>query len=154
VPGSLKVISTTVLATGTSGDYGCTPGYDYGISIDVKYQVLDTQSTPQPINSATMVPHEKVVWSDNTTTDIDIGPTRISTTSHTTASDGTFHDAPVQMCSALPSATKSNTQTITTIIWNGHTYTVRTQQMTFTATTLPGHGTAKNNLNDINVTRP
>jgi len=152
VPTSLKVLSIGVLPTGTSGDYGCKPGYDYGIAVDIKYQVLDQESPAQPIKNASMVPHEHVVWSDGTVSDNDVGPTRISTTSHTTAADGTFHDAPVLFCSALPSVTKSNTQTLT-IILNNQTYTVRKQTMNFSATTLPGHGSLKNDLGDINASR-
>jgi len=154
VPTSLTVLSTNVLTTGGSSvpDHGCVPGFDYGISVDIKYEVWDQQSPPRPIQNATMVPHEHVVWANGQINDNDIGPTRISTTSHTTAADGTFHDAPVQMCSALPSATDSNTQTIT-IILSGSSYTVRTQRISFSATTLPGHGTVTNDLGDINKTR-
>ncbi len=153
VPTSLKVLSVNVLPTGTTGDYGCKPGFDYGIAVDVKYQVLDQQTpTAKPIATASMTPHEHIVWSDGTVSDTNVGPTRISTTSGTTAPDGTFHDAPFLLCSALPSVTRSNTQTLT-IILNGQTYKVRTQKVTFSATTLPGHGTAKNDLGDINASR-
>ena len=84
VPTSLHVMSVSVLPTGTSGDYGCTPNGDYGIKVKITYQVLD-QNT-RAIQSSLMEPQEEVtgfyingVPQPNPTPNwADIGPTRIS----------------------------------------------------------------------------
>lgn len=65
VPTSLKVLKTTILQTGNSGNHGCNSGY-YGIELDVNYQVLDQNSPPQPIQSSAMTPQEYIVWYDRT----------------------------------------------------------------------------------------
>jgi IPT/TIG domain len=59
VPSNSSVISTRALPAGTRyGLDGCSPG-DFGIEIDIVYQVLDQQSPAQPIKSAKMRPKEK-----------------------------------------------------------------------------------------------
>ncbi len=79
IPSSLKVLSISTLPTGTSGDYGCLTGSDYGIKLDIKYQVLDQNTPAQPLKDATMVPHEHVVYpATGQTVDTDICPSRIS----------------------------------------------------------------------------
>jgi hypothetical protein len=94
VPTSLKVLKTTILQTGNSGNHGCLSGY-YGIEVDVDYQVLDQYGTA--IQSSRMTPQEYIVWYNGTNNGgfTDIGPTYINTTSATTRSDGSFDDAPV-----------------------------------------------------------
>jgi hypothetical protein len=151
IPQSLTVKSVSVLPTGTSGDYGCKPGFDYGIMVDIKYQVLD-QNT-QPIQTSAMIPWEHIVWYDGTTSDNAIGPTRISTTSATTASDGTFHDAPVGVCKGIPFTSGLTTTQSITIKLNGTSYPVRTNNWAISSTNLPGQGTIKNGT-DINKSRP
>jgi hypothetical protein len=75
----LSVQGVTVLQAGTNGDYGNLPSQNYGIFVDIKYQVLDANG--KAINSAGMTPKEQVTFSDGTTKSNDIGPSRISTTS-------------------------------------------------------------------------
>jgi hypothetical protein len=150
VPTSLKVVKTPILQTGNSGDHGCLSGY-YGIQIDVDYQVLDQNGAP--INDATMTPEEHVVFWDGTTKDGPIGPTYISTTSATTRADGTFDDAPVGVCKAVPFTTALTTsQDIKILTSSGSTYTVRHNDYKFTSTNLTNHGTATNG-SDINATQ-
>jgi hypothetical protein len=57
IPTSLRFLSATALPTGSSGEFGCLPSADYGIMIDIAYQVLDQNGNP--INSATMRPQEQ-----------------------------------------------------------------------------------------------
>jgi hypothetical protein len=103
-PTSLKVLSVTVLATGTTGNSGCNPSTtgDYGIALDIKYQVLDQAQPPQPILKSGMVPKEIVQGVGGVTGPQNIGPSGNSNNTGTTASDGTFHDAPFLMCSFAP----------------------------------------------------
>jgi hypothetical protein len=112
-----------VLPTGRSGDFGCTPSTDYGIEVDIRYQVLDQSTTP--IASSAMEPQETgTFFPGGSYGPNDIGKTRISTTSRLTASDGTFHDAPVGLCQSLPFVTGQTytaTQNIT-ILLNGTSY--------------------------------
>ena len=104
-----------------------------------------------------MRPHETGVYFTGGSYNNDIGPSRISTTSQYTASDGTFHDAPVGLCQNLPftlGQSYSNSQNIT-IIMNGTSYPVRSQS--FTVTDVAGsagfdHGSITNN-SDISASR-
>jgi hypothetical protein len=140
VPATLKVLSVGVLPNGTTGDYGCLTGYDYGIMVDIKYQVLDQGG--QAMKSSAMEPHENGTLFGGTAYDNDIGPTRISTTSKYTAADGTFHDAPVGYCTIGVFSGKQATQNIT-ILLNSSSYAVRSQ--TFTASSSGfGHGSITN----------
>jgi hypothetical protein len=149
-PNSLSVLSVKVLPTGTTGDYGCVPGYDYGIAVDIKYQVLDQRNPPQAIMSSNMIPHEKGTFSDGTPYDNNIGPTYISTTSKNTAADGTFHDAPMELCSIAPFSGKTQTQNVTVLIGSG-SYPVRSQTFTYSSSGA-GHGTITNG-SDISASR-
>jgi hypothetical protein len=142
VPTSLKVVKATILQTGNTGDHGCLLGY-YGIQIDVLYQVLDQDGVV--IADATMTPQEHVVLWDGTIKDGPIGPTNISTTSATTRADGTFDDAPVGACKAVPFTTALTTsQDIKILTSSGSTYTVRHNDYKFTSTNLTNHGTVTN----------
>ena len=144
VPTSLKVLSVTVLQTGNSGNHGCLSGY-YGIQVDVAYQVLDGGNPPQPIKNATMTPTEHVVWWDGTITDGDIGPTYVSTTSKMTRADGTFDDAPLGACKAIPFTSPLPTsQDISILLSNGSSYKVRHNSFEFSSTNLINHGTVTN----------
>jgi hypothetical protein len=151
VPTSLKMVSATILQTGNSGNHGCTSGY-YGIGIDVDYQVLDQNSNP--IHSSAMTPQEYIVWYDGSNNGgfTNIGPTYVSTTSQTTRTDGTFDDAPVHLCKAVPFTTPlTSTQTIQ-IVFNGQAYPVRTNNWQFSSTNLTNHGTVTNGA-DISKTQ-
>jgi hypothetical protein len=150
IPSSLKVLSISTLPTGTSGDYGCLTGSDYGIKLDIKYQVLDQNTPALPLKDATMVPHEHVIYpATGQTVDTDICPSRISTCTHTTDVNGIFHDAPYGACSA-GSFSLGLTQTIK-IIFNGVNYTVRTNSVTISSSS-SGHGSLSNG-SDISKTR-
>jgi hypothetical protein len=152
VPTSLKVIGTpTILQTGNSGNHGCLSGF-YGIEVDIDYQVLDQSSSP--IQSAAMTPQEYIVWYDGTNNGgfTNIGPTFISTTSQNTRGDGTFDDAPVGLCKAVPFTTPlTSTQTMQVLL-NGQAYQVRTNNWKFSSTNLTNHGTVTNG-NDVNATQ-
>ena len=158
VPTKLSVLSIAVLPTGTSGDYGCQPTIpntgilsDYGIMIDIKYQVLDqqTQPQPQPIMSTGMIPHEHIVHADGTSSDGNIGPSRISTTSLTTDSSGAFHDAPVGVC-GTDTFSVSISQDISLIVGNA-SFTIRHNPFSISSTGL-GHGSITNG-SDVSAMR-
>jgi len=155
VPTSLGVVSVSVLPTGTSGDYGCTPSGDYGIKVKITYQVLD-QNT-RAIQSSLMEPQEEVtgfyingVPQPNPTPNwADIGPTRISGTSQFTNPSGQFVDAPYGFCYPTVSFT-SWTQAISTLV-KGQRYTVRTNSISESSSS-QGHGSITNN-SDISKSR-
>jgi hypothetical protein len=151
VPTSLQFVSATILQTGNSGNHGCTSGY-YGIGLDIDYQVLDQNSNP--IQSSAMTPQEYIVWYDGTNNGgfTNIGPTYVSTTSQTTRADGTFDDAPVELCKAVPFTTPlTSTQTIQ-VLMNGQAYQVRINNWKFSSTNLTNHGTVTNGT-DVNKTQ-
>ncbi len=116
--------------------------------MDIRYQVRDQSTTA--IQSASMVPHETGVFDDGTPFDNDIGPSRISTTSRYTAADGTFHDAPVQLCYIAPFSGKTQTQNITVLV-GSTSYAVRSQTMTYGSSGF-GHGTITNG-SDVSASR-
>jgi hypothetical protein len=155
-PGSLTVLSVTVLPTGTSGDYGCTPGQDYGIKVAVKYQVNDTSG--QPINKGNMRPQEKVTGTTYNGTSqgdpvpnwSDIGPSRNSQTSRTTNANGQFVDAPYGGCGDSPSTYTFN-QSISILVGSKR-YTVRANSVTVTSSA-SGAGSISNG-SDIQKSRP
>ncbi len=147
-PASLKVLSVTVLATGTTGNYGCTPSFNYGIDVDIKYQVLDQSA--KAIQSSSMIPHETGTFTDGSHYSNNIGPTRISDTSEYTASDGTFHDAPVGACGNGVFSGAHVTQNIQILIGSS-SYTVRSQTYTL-GSSGAGHGTITNG-SDVSASR-
>lgn len=55
VPTSLSVLNVTVLPNGQGVNFGCSGLANYGILVDIKYQVLDQNGNP--ITSANMTPH-------------------------------------------------------------------------------------------------
>lgn len=151
VPTSLKVVSANILQTGNSGNHGCLSGY-YGIELDIDYQVLDQNGTA--IQSSAMTPQEYIVWYDGTNNGgfTNIGPTYVSTTSATTRADGSFDDAPLGLCKAVPFNTPlTSTQTIQ-VVMNGKNYQVRTNNWKFSSTNLTNHGTVTNGV-DVNKTQ-
>jgi hypothetical protein len=162
VPTSLKFLSVTVLPDGSTGAFGCPPSKNYGLRVDIKYQVLDQQSPPQVIQSSQMTPHEKGTLFDGTPFDNNIGPVaNYPTSSATTAADGTFHDVPFGICTPTPiDSPLTATQNIT-IILGSKSYPVRSQTWTVSAPGASsfGHGTIKNTItspgtgSDVSATR-
>lgn len=149
-PTSLSVLNVTVLPNGSGPPNGCPGSANYGIMVDIKYQVLD-QNT-QPILSANMTPHENGTFFTGGTYDNNIGPVSgYPTSSATTASDGTFHDVPFGGCANGAFSSFTATQNITIIMPDGSSPAVRSQTFTLTGTTA-GHGTLKNG-SDISATR-
>ena len=79
-------------------------------------------------------------------------PPTVSTTSQTTRADGTFDDAPVKLCKAVPFTTPlTSTQTIQ-VLMNGQAYQVRINNWKFSSTNLTNHGTVTNGT-DVNKTQ-
>lgn len=139
IPTSLNVISVNLIANGANG--GCK-STDYGIHVDVKYQVQD-QNT-HAIQSAAMIPQESVNgsgWGD-------VGPNAVMTTAYTN-SDGTYDDAPLGTC-ASASFNMTVTQAVRMDV-NGGYYNVRTNSFTVIGSSA-GHGSISNG-SDINKTR-
>lgn len=162
VPTSLSVISASVLPDGSGPPNGCPGSANYGIKIDIKYQVLDQNMAP--LQSSNMTPHEKGTFFTGGNFDSDIGPVSgYPTSSKNTAPDGTFHDVPFGACSNLPISNPglTGTQNITIIMADGTTYPVRSQSWTVTApgSASFGHGEIKNAISspgsgsDVDKTR-
>ncbi len=156
VPTSLSVLNVTVLPNGPDPPDGCPASQNYGIKIDIKYQVLDQNGTA--IQSAAMTPHENGTFFTGGGYDNNIGPVKgYPTSSATTAADGTFHDVPLGICQSLPigSAGLTDVQHITIIMPDGSAPGVRTQTFTVTApgTQSFGHGSISNSIGDISATR-
>jgi hypothetical protein len=149
VPTSLEVLTVSVLPTGTSGDYGCTPSDDYGIKVKTTYRVLDQNSPPLAILKNNMEPQETITdvvvdgesREDLQPTWIDIGPTPISGTSKFTNSSGQFIDAPYGGC-YHDSFSEGWLQTISILV-GGQRYYVRTNVVTMSGYT-QGHGSITN----------
>jgi len=148
-----------VLPDGSGPPNGCPGSLNYGIMVDIKYQVLDQAG--QPIRSATMTPYETVTFFTGGQGQGNIGPVPgYPTSSLTTAADGTFHDVPFGTCSVTPilAPGENATQDINLVMPGGASYPVRAQYFTVTAPTF-GHGTITNNVvspgwgPDISATR-
>ncbi len=156
-PSSLSVISVGILPTGTSGDYGCTPGIDFGIKVKVTYQVLDQKSPPTAINRSDMEPQETVTnvvlngvsQPDAVPNWADIGPSRISGTSQFTNSSGQFIDAPYGAC-GTGAFSFSFTQRISIPV-KGTRYIVRTNNVSVSSSS-QSRGSITNGA-DINTSR-
>jgi hypothetical protein len=148
-PTSLKFLSLSVLPTGTTGAFGCPPNSS-GIRIDIKYQVLDQNTTP--IQSSAMTPHEAGTLFSGSPYDNNVGPVaNYPTSGLTTASDGTFHDVPFGAC--VTGGTFSSltaTQNLSMLVGTS-SFPVRTQTWTVTGTTL-NHGTITNGT-DVSASR-
>jgi hypothetical protein len=152
VPSSLSVLSSSVVSMTT---YCPNPANTYGILIAIQYQVLDQDTSPQPIISSAMEPQEEINNlihnGDNEGNPIpnwqDIGPSAYSGTSKYTDVNGKYWDAPVGFCEPT-TATDSMTQLVSMLV-NGTRYpttvggTVRTNGWNCNATG-PGHGNITN----------
>lgn len=156
VPTSLSALNTSVvvLATGTSGEYGCTPTVDFGIKLKIPYQVLDQAG--RAIKSAAMEPQETITNTNLTDKNYsgptqefyvpqDIGPQiRMSGTSKYTDMNGQFIDAPVGSCDDNP-YTHTALQTIYIVVGQQALYTVRTQTNQESSSKV-GHGEFTNGI--------
>ena len=135
VPTSLSKVSITTIADNATG--GCVPPQNWGIIVDIKYQVLDQQTpTAVAIQSSSMEPQESVDGSAYS----DIGGSALYT-STLTRSDGTFDDAPIGLC-ATTNDYELHTQVIRILVGSS-TYPVRTNSWTY-STSGAGHGTMSN----------
>jgi IPT/TIG domain len=156
IPTSLMALSTLVLPTGTTGDFGCTPSLDFGIKASIRYQILDQQTTA--ILSSAMEPQETITNfvinggppSDPLPTPSDIGPSRITGTSQFTDSSGQFLDAPFGTCGDT-TFTQSATQGISVLIGSQTRFNVRTNNTSSSSSSL-GHGSLSNGV-DVSVSR-
>jgi hypothetical protein len=146
IPKSLKFLSATVLPTGTTNNSGCTPTTDYGIMLDIKYQVLDQAG--KPILKSGMTPYEAVQFAGGSVSYNPVGPTRNSNSSATTASDGTFHDVPFGICSA---GTFPNSTLLQIIYIDSTSNNVRQNSFAVGSTGL-GHGSITNST-DVTASR-
>jgi hypothetical protein len=154
VPTGLIALSVSTLPTGTSGDYGCTPGVDYGIRVKIRYQVVD--QLLRPIRRSDMIPQETLtdyvlngVPQPGSPDFTDIGPTRISGTSRYTDINGTFLDAPFGGCFSFPFTLSIRQQIF--ILVNSRRYIVRVNNIESSSSS-PGHGSITNGA-DIQKSR-
>ena len=116
---------------------------EYGIHVDVRYQVRDQNAAAIP--SAVMIPQENINgggWAN-------IGPSPGFMTTEFTDADGTYHDGPVGICSAVAFST-TLTQAVRIAV-TGSFYNVRTNPFTISGSS-PGHGSISNG-SDISKTR-
>jgi hypothetical protein len=153
-PTSLAFVSVSVLPDGTFGAHGCLGSFWAGIMVDIKYQVLDQQIPPRPIQASNMTPHEQGIGFLGGAVNGNIGPVPgYPTSGATTAADGTFHDVPFGTCAQF-TFSRTATQNITMILGTT-SYPVRSQTWTATGTTTgttTGHGTIKNGI-DVSASR-
>ncbi len=142
VPTSLKVESATDMTRSN-------PARNYGIFIDVKYQVLDQNG--KPMQSDKMQPMESGAFADGTKYS---GPivSKEADKNHT-QSDGTFHDKPVGLTAPRPMKGPATQKQDITIVMGDKEYKVRSQTYTVTSQGY-GKGRIVNDLGDIDVTRP
>lgn len=148
IPTSLSVISIPVITDGSPG--GCTAATDFGISIDVKYQVLDQESPPQAIQSTNMTPFEDDTFPGNIQRSNNTCPSSVPDCTVNTASDGSYHDAPVGACNSVALSNYTETQIISILVGSAK-YQVRNHSLTINSSQ-SGHGTISDGI-DINVTR-
>ena len=137
-----------MIADGAAG--GCVAPQNVGIEIDIKYQVLDQESTPQAIQSSSMTPFEVDTVQGNTGSGDVCSNSPVADCTLTTQSDGTWHDAPVGICLNSPQSGIDIKQVISMIV-GSVMYQVRTNNFV-DAGTSNGHGSITNNA-DINVSR-
>lgn len=142
VPTSLSVVSVTL------ADPNCPGSANYGLFVDVTYQTWDQDSPRVQIQASGMVPWETGTFFTGSPVDGPVG--------NSSASDGTFHDTPIGVCSPYPISNPGLTanQTISMRV-GANSYPVRTQTLTVNAPGSEsfGHGTMTNSLGDINKSR-
>jgi hypothetical protein len=148
VPTALQVVGTpATIATGSPG--GCTTSQNFGIKIDIQCQVLDQESPAQAIQSNGMTPYEKDTFAMGSSSGDTCADSPVADCTLTTASSGTYHDAPVGACSSA-TLNYSEIQAISMIVGSTN-YAVRTNNLTVTSSS-SGHGSLTNG-SDINVSR-
>lgn len=149
LPTSVSVQGTPVIiADGTSG--GCVAPQNFGIEIDIKYQVLDQQSPAQSIQSSNMTPFETDTTQGNTASGDVCQGSPVADCTLKTQADGTWHDAPVGICLNNPQSDIQVKQVISMIVGSTQ-YEVRTNNYV-EAGTSNGRGSITNNV-DIKVSR-
>lgn len=153
VPTSLSVASASLAAW---PDLCTQRGLNYGIAIDVKYNILSPTGTNVATTYVNMTPYEDVKYYVNGVYDppdkhSNIGPvTQYSDSTLYAAEDGTFHDVPVSTCANFSFSNDSQIQEISVMIGNNF-YQVRQQTWVMTGPS-SGHGSITNNT-DVNLTR-
>lgn len=148
IPSSLTVVGTpAIIGDGSPG--GCTAG-DFGIRIDIKYQVFDQQTPAQTIQSSNMIPFEDDTFPNGTQSGDTCANSPVPDCTLNTASDGTYHDAPVGFCNSGPLSNFTETQKISMLIGSVK-YQVRTNNFTMNSSS-SGHGSITNG-GDINRSR-
>ena len=142
VPTSLHVESATDMTRSN-------PAMNYGIFVDVKYQVLDQNG--KPIQSDKMQPMENGTFGNG---DKYSGPivSKKADENHTQA-DGIFHDKPVGDVHPRQPTDPIKIQQNITIVMGDKEYKVRSQTYTVTSGGY-GKGRIVNDSGDIDVTRP
>ena len=140
-PGSLRVESQKDV---TRGD----PRANYGIFIEIEYQVLDKSGNP--IQSDKMQPVENGTFGDGTKYSNPIVSNKPG--ENHTRPNGRFTDTPVGHLQFRPMRKPVTIQQNITIVMEGKEYTVRSQTYTVTSDGY-GHGNITNG-GDINVNRP
>ena len=154
VPAFLTVASISTLATGTSGDYGCSPDADFGIRVAVRYHVYDQNGSR--IRRGDMEPQETLtdyvlnqIAQTGSSNFTDIGPTHVSGTSQFTDANGTFLDAPVGGCYPINNTYSIRQQIF--ILVNGRRWIVRINDFSGSSTSA-GSGSMTNG-SDIQKSR-
>jgi len=142
---ALFVLNVAVLSNGQSVSFGCSGLANYGIRVDIKYQVLD-------LLLANMSPPRTRYVFRRGWLDRNIGPTGFTNSTATTATDGTFHDVPLGGCANGAFSSLPDTQFITIIMPDGSAPAIRGQTFTLTGQSA-GHGTLNNSVSDISATR-
>ena len=150
VPTSLFVLNVAVLPNGQGVNFGCSGLANYGIRVDIKYQVLDQNGNP--ILLANMPPPRTRYVFRRGWLYRNIGPTGFTNSTVTTAADGTFHDVPLGGCANGAFSSLPDTQFMTIIMPDGSAPAVRGQTFTLTGQSA-GHGTLNNSVSDISATR-
>jgi len=151
--GSVQQQASTPTPAGLSvldvGVLDCPSASNYGISMDIHYQVMDNSSPPKALKSSKMRPQEYITWDDGTHM-TDYG--NVVPSPYHTQSDGTFHDVPVADCHLSPFTNKHVTQLMRIYLpASGNVYPVRTNNWVFDSSGL-GHGHGTNN-NDVEKSR-
>ena len=153
---SLSVLRVSVIPTPPNNDPDistCYPGFDYGISVAVRYRINDQNNPSSPISNTVMIPQETV-------TDVyvngirrpDIYP-QFREFSTPTQAPEQFIDVPLGFCANQPFASATFVQNIRLLIENTQTsYQVRTNNFVFTSTA-SGQGSITNG-SDIQASRP
>jgi hypothetical protein len=161
VPSNSSVLSARALQVGTRyGLDGCEPG-QFGIQLDVVYQVLDQRGLP--IRSTSMIPVEQDLnyvmngtWEGNPRPEwgpVMGGTSQITAGRLYTDPQGTFEDAPFGTCSSSPFVATYTQPLGIQMLGRNNPYPIRTNHMT-EQSTAPQTGWSHNDSYDVNVSVP